>query len=132
MAGGKNRRQERGFDTRDPNGLGLARQGKARRIGLELRGLLALGQERAGRTPVVIVEGVVDEMRGKDDQVGGKEARRQDARYSDLKHFRGFYPQLALMATRQDLPSRVMATIVTFGGTPFSVKRMTSPAWIPA
>src|SRR3990167_1103808 len=32
----------------------------------------------------------------------------------------------------QVLPSFVMATIVTFGGTHFSVKRMRSPAWSPA
>ena len=78
MAGESDRREERGFDTRDQNGMNLARQGKARLIGLKLRGLLTLGQEGAGRETVVIVEGVVDEMRGKGDQVGGKEARRQD------------------------------------------------------
>ena len=132
MAGRRVGRRKR---SRRKNGLKRSvrdRRSHDQRIGLDARGVLALGQVRAGRAPVVIVEEVVDEMRGKADQVGGKEARRQDARYSEVKHFRGFYPQLALMATRHDLPSRVMATIVTFGGTPFSVKRMTSPAWSPA
>lgn len=131
MVGGEDRREERRCDTRDQSGMDLARQGKARRIGLKLGGLLALGEERAGRDTAVIVEDVMDEMRGKGDQVGGKQPRRQDARYSGVRHVRGFYPQLALMATRQVLPSRLMATIVTLGGVPLSVKRMTSPTWSP-
>ena len=103
MAGESERLAARRFNARDQDGISLARQGKARRIGLELRGLLALGQERAGRTPVVIVEGVVDEMRGKGDQVGGEEARRQDTQEptEQATHWGRMVPDFLVYATIQ-------------------------------
>lgn len=107
--------------------------GKARRIGLNSRVLLALGQVRACWDAVVLVEEVVDEVRGEGDQVRDKQPRRQDAEdasehtYKTNRRARPNVPRDAPVRVCHDLPSRVMATMVTLGGTPFSVKRMTSP-----
>ena len=103
MAGESDRREERRFDARDQNGISLARQGKARRIGLKLRGLLALGQERVGRGTVAIVEDVVDQVRGKGDQVGGEEARRQDTQgpTEQATHWGRMVPDFLVYATIQ-------------------------------
>ncbi len=105
MAGETDRWEERRFDTRDQNGLCLARQRKARGIGLKLRGLLALGQERAGRDTVVIVEDVMDEMRGKGNQVGGEEARRQGTQEptQQATHWGGMVPDFLVYATIQSV-----------------------------
>ncbi len=60
-------------------GCGRDRRGKGGRIGLKLRGLLALGEMRASQAALVVVEEVVDEVRRKRDHVGEKQARRQGA-----------------------------------------------------
>lgn len=54
-------------------------RGQNGRIGLDHRGLLALGQEGALGVAVVLFEEVVDQVRRERDQVGKEEPRRQSA-----------------------------------------------------
>ena len=67
----------RGFGQTSLNGSDLRGQWKGRRIGLNFRRVLALGEVRAGRPAVVVVEKVVDQMRREREQVGGEQAHRQ-------------------------------------------------------
>ena len=62
------------------NGFALDRRGEGRWIGLKLRGLLALSEVRASRAALILVEEVVDEVRGEGEQVDGEQAFRQGDR----------------------------------------------------
>lgn len=59
--------------------FGGRQRGENRRIGLDCRGLLALSQEGALGLTVVLLEEVVDEVRGKRDQVDEEQTRRECA-----------------------------------------------------
>ena len=102
------------MDGRDLDG-----RGEGRRIGLNIRGLLALGQVRAGRASVVVVQEVVDEMRGKGDEVGGKQPRGQDTQEPTEHgtHWGSMVPDFLVYVTIQSVrmflppaPSRRRAT----------------------
>ena len=55
------------------------RSDKGGQIGLKFRGVLALGEERAGLAPLILVEEMVDKVRRKRDQVGDEQAGGQRA-----------------------------------------------------
>jgi len=61
------------------NRSALDRRGEGGRIGLKLRSLLALSEVRASRAALILVEEVVDEVRGERDEIDGKQAARQPA-----------------------------------------------------
>ena len=98
-------RRERSRRKNDLNRFVRDRRSHGQRIGLNARGVLALGQVRAGRAPVVIVEEVVDEMRGKGDQVGGKQPRRQDTQEptEHATHWGSMVPDFLVYATIQSV-----------------------------
>lgn len=134
MPRGKGRRRKRSPGGRRREPFGGEERGEAPRVRLKPQGLLALGQVRAGEAVVVGVEEMVDEVGGEGDQVGGEQPRRQDAKdalehtYRTNRRARPNVPRDSPVRVCHDLPSRVMATMVTFGGIPLSLNRMTSPA----
>ena len=80
MANSEAERAKRSLSNWSVKAFGRDGRGKGRGIGLELRGLLALSEMRAGRAAVVLVKEVVDQVERKSDQVRGKQGGRQGAR----------------------------------------------------
>lgn len=72
-------RRKRGSVRSGFQEFGGRQRGQNRRIGLDNRGLLALGQEGALGLAVLFVEEVVDQVRRERDQVGDEQTGRQRA-----------------------------------------------------
>ncbi len=105
MAGSESGRGQRRSRERNLKRVGRDGRGKARRIGLQSRVLLALGQVRAGWDTGPLVEEVVDEVGGKGDQVGRKQPRRQDAQEptEQATHWGSMVPDFLVYATIQSV-----------------------------
>lgn len=69
-------RKKGGSREESVNGFGRDRRGRGNRIGLKLRGLLALDEVRAGGVAPFLIEEMVDQVRGERDQVGDKKTAR--------------------------------------------------------
>ena len=73
------RRKQRAHRDLNVKGSRRDRSSKSRRVGLKLWGVLAQREEWTRRGAVVFVEEVVNEVRGKRNQVNEEESRRQRA-----------------------------------------------------
>ncbi len=76
-------RGERNSEKADLKDLRWGQRRENGRNGLDHRGLLALGEERALGVTRVLFEEVVDEVGGEGDQVGKKEPHNQSAQGSE-------------------------------------------------
>lgn len=70
----------KGFRGAHAGDLDESRRSEAQRIDLYLGSVLARGEERAVRPVPVLVEEVVNEVRGERDQVGGEDSGREGGR----------------------------------------------------